>query len=340
LKRLGVIVVVILPCLVSAGVWPQSTAHFDQGPVFTVHEENDMVVRTDRHYTQGIKLSYLHADGSLPGFLQAIDRFLPNCGYDQRTSRFGLQIGQNIYTPANITTDELLEEDRPYAGWLYVGLTLQRRGLTRRGWPTLESFEVQLGSIGPPSLGEQAQTWVHEVRDLDLPRGWEHQLEAEPGIELRYWRGVRLTFSEASAEWVDFIPHGAASLGNVTTGLRVGGTLRAGLHLPDSFGVQTISSLLSTEGGWSPSAGEHRWSIYVFTGVEGWLVAHNAFLDGNLYQNSHEVSKETFVGEWKSGFAVGFRYAEAGFAYVLRSREFSDQEEENGYGSLFVKVRL
>lgn len=339
MKRALFICGVTLPVLLSWDGRGQGTARFDQGAVFTVLEENDMAVRTDRHYTQGIKVSYVHRDGSLPGFLDWLDNLLPDWGYDKRVARFGLQVGQNIYTPADISIAELLPRDRPYAGWLYTGLILQRRGLSAGRWPTLESFEVQLGAIGPPSLGEQAQTWVHEVRDIDLPRGWDHQLEAEPGIELRYWRGARLAFSEVSERWLDVLPHAGASLGNVTTGLRIGGTLRAGLNLPDSFGVQTISSLLTPEGGWSPAEGS-RWSVYVFTGIEGWLVGHNAFLDGNLYQESHAVSKEWLVGEWKSGFAVGFRYLEGGFAYVLRSREFRRQEKEHAYGSLFVKVRM
>jgi len=336
--RLAIILGLVWPGLLLGEDFASTTARFDRGPVFTVLEENDLVVRTDRHYTQGIKFSYLHRDGELPGFLRSVNTFLPECGYKSFTARYGLQIGQNIYTPANISAEELLSRDRPYAGWLYGGLTLQRRGLTSGRWPALESFEIQVGIIGPPSLAEQAQTWVHEVRAMDLPMGWENQLETEPGIELRYWRGMRLAFSQRSARHVDLIPHAGASLGNVTTALRVGGTIRAGLHLPDSFGVQTISSLLASEGGWS--AGDPAWSIYVFTGVEGWLVGHNAFLDGNLYQDSHEVSKEPVVGEWKVGFAVGFRHAEGGFAYVFRSREFRRQDEHNGYGSLFVKVKL
>lgn len=331
----------LIPLLLGIVVRPapaQGTAQFDQGSIFSVLEENDLMVRTDRHYTQGIKLAYLHKDGSLPGFLRWVDEGIGSFGYEKRTSRFGLQIGQSIYTPSDTSVEELLPEDRPYAGWLYTGLTLQRRGIAAGRWPTLESFELQLGVVGPESLAENAQTWIHKVRDIELPQGWDNQLKTEPGLELRYWRGWRLAATEASAPYFDFIPHFAANAGNTMISGRVGGMLRLGWNLPDTFGAQTISSLLTLEGGWSPTRTGPRWSFHVFSGAEGWVVAHNVFLDGNLYQNSHSVSKEPWVGELQSGFAVGFRYVQVGFMYVLRSREFETQDKDHQYGSLFLKA--
>jgi hypothetical protein len=307
------------------------------GPVFALVEENDLVLRTDRNYTQGMKVSYMHGDGSMPSFIRSFDEWLPAIGYEERVARVGVHIGQSIFTPGDTSIKELIPADRPYAGWLYLGLTLQRRGMAAGRWPTLESLEMQLGVIGPESLAEDAQTWVHEVRSFDLPQGWDNQIHAEPGVELRYWRGWKLS-SESLNQYVDFIPHTAVNLGNVMTSLRAGGMVRAGWNLPDSYGPQTISSLLTTEGGWPRSRSANRWSVYVFTGLEGWLVGHNVFLDGNLYQHSHSVNKELLVGEWTSGLGAGFRYVELGVMHVLRSPEYRGQREQHGYGSFFLKV--
>src|SRR2546430_7064985 len=41
--------------------------------------------------------------------------------------RFGYTVGQNIYTPRNIRSSIALTYDRPYAGWLYFGMILQRQ---------------------------------------------------------------------------------------------------------------------------------------------------------------------------------------------------------------------
>ena len=43
-----------------------SAQSYDQGPVFSAIEENDLVVKTDRHYTQGIKLPTSNAMVTCP----------------------------------------------------------------------------------------------------------------------------------------------------------------------------------------------------------------------------------------------------------------------------------
>src|SRR5207249_2047305 len=105
-----------------------SAQSYDQGPVFSAIEENDLVVKTDRHYTQGIKLSYLQRDGDLPNFLDRFSKWVPTPGFEFGTNKFGYIIGQSIYTPADIQQRQLIPNDRPYAGWLYGGFALQRRG--------------------------------------------------------------------------------------------------------------------------------------------------------------------------------------------------------------------
>jgi lipid A 3-O-deacylase len=310
----------------------------EQGPLFLALEENDLVVRTDRHYTQGIKFAFMHEDQFLPGVFGYLWGHIPELGFQAQIGKFGYQVGQNIYTPSDISVPDPPPDDRPYAGWLYAGFMLHRRGLTAGKWLTLESFELQLGVIGPPSLAEEAQTWIHEIRDFPLPQGWSHQLHTEPGLALRYERSVRFSPEGPDPRYLDFIPHAGFSLGNVETSGRLGLTVRLGVNLPRNFGVQTISSLSTTEGGRLRLSSSPTWGFYVFTGLEGSLVGYNAFLDGNLFQSSPHVEKEVLVAEWKSGVAVVFKYVEVGFTFVERSREFTTQDRDNGYGSIWMKV--
>lgn len=321
-------------CCAALTAFGQAT---NQGPVFTVLEENDLVVRTDRHYTQGIKLAYFHEDNFLPLGSKKFYGWLPEWGFTKQVGKFGYEIGQNMYTPADISTTALLTNDRPYAGWLYTGFILHRRGVTgAAAWPTLESFELELGVIGPWSLARDAQTWVHELRDFGLPYGWDNQLHNEPGVLLRYQRSVRWTFAKLHPFDIQLIPHAGFSLGNVETTLRVGGQLRAGFNLPDDFGIQNIDALVTSAGGW---AGRH-WGAYVFAGSEGKLVLHNAFLDGNLFSSSHSVDKEYLVGDFKAGFVLVLNRVELGYTYVFRTPEFQQQTESDQFGSLFLKVKF
>ena len=51
-----------------------------------------------------------------------------------------------------------------------------------------------------------------------------------------------------------------------------GGSVRAGWHLPDDFGVQTIDSITTTEGGWTHENITGRWGLFGFAGAQGNLV--------------------------------------------------------------------
>ena len=312
----------------------------NQGRVFSVLEENDMVVKTDRHYTQGLKLSYLQADGDVPRVVARMMEQVPSVAYQPNALKFGYQIGQSMFTPANIRTSALIPADRPYGGWLYTGLILQRRGETRGGTPVLENFALDLGIVGPESLAEEAQSWVHELRGRPLPRGWSHQLRTEPGINLKYERSHLFRSSWTDRFALDLIPRGGFSVGNVDTSLRFGGMFRMGWNLPGNFGLQTVDSLTTPEGGLPP--GQISWArrlgVFAFVGTEGRLVAHNVFLDGNLYQSSQRVEKELLIGELRTGFAVQLGRCLIGFTQVFRTPEFRKQPEHDAYGSVFAQI--
>jgi hypothetical protein len=253
--------------------------------------------------------------------------------------RLGLTLGQNIYTPKNMFTSAMVMTDRPYAGWLYVGAFLQRRGLTARGTPVLDNFELNLGIIGPDSLAEETQTWWHALGGWILPLGWHNQLKSEPGLVLKYDRQWKFSFNQPEAAWgLEFIPHAGLSLGNVQMFGAAGGIVRAGYHIPDDFGVPTIDSLATQAGGRTTST--HRFGAYLFGGVDGRAVAHNAFLDGNLWRHSLSVAKEPLVGEFKAGSVLAFKYCDVALTLVERTREFKMQTRNDRFGSLSINVKF
>ena len=313
----------------------------EQGAVFTLIEENDLFVNTDRHSTQGIRLAYLHADGFFPFGLTNVYSRLPQLGFQSYVGKFGYAVGQSIFTPADITASPPQLDERPYAGWLYAGAILQRRGFGYWGLPAQEDLELDLGVVGPWSLAKDAQIWVHQVRAFDIPRGWRHQLKNEPGIRLKYQRSLRLHLFGQDPFTGEILPHAGFSLGNVETSFRAGGLVRMGIHLADDFGVQTIDSL-GTAGSGRPKEGalRSRWSGSVFAGAEGRTVAHNIFLDGSLFRPSPDVGKEILVGDFKLGFALSYGPLEAGYTHVWRTPEFHGQQEEDTFGAVFVRWRF
>lgn len=313
---------------------------FDQGPLLSISEENDAFLNSDRYYTQGLRFTYLHSDNHLPDWMRSVSDAIPAFGYTVHALRIGTQVGQDIYTPDEINTNGFRLNERPYAGWLYTGFILQRKGRTDGGRPVLENFQMDIGIIGPASLADETQAWAHNDRSHILGK-WTDQLKNEPGLALKYQRSVLFSpGAEGEARHFDFIPHAGFSLGNVEISLRAGGLVRAGFHLPDDFGPQTIHSLASPSGGRSPGQKNGRHGFYAFLSAEGRAVAYNAFLDGNLWKPSPHVTKEPLVGEFTGGVTAIFPYCELAAFAAYRTHEFTLQETRAAYAGLTLKFKL
>ena len=139
--------------------------------------------------------------------------------------KLGFFVGQSIYTPRDIRTSEAQPNDRPWAGWLYVGWALQRLDTTTPVHK-LDTLELNVGVIGPPALAKQVQTEWHKLIGGPEPRGWAHQLPTEPGFMLGYLRKWKF-----GGDRLDIIPHAGATVGTVQTFARAGGIVRLGKNL-------------------------------------------------------------------------------------------------------------
>ena len=342
LLRAGPLTAIVLVWLWACG-W---AAELDLlGPAFNLVAENDMVVRTDRHYTHGTKLTLLGSEVAVardqPGFnfpVWLAER-TPDFGARPLATRLGVNLGQNIYTPTDITLATLQLQDRPYAGLLYASLLLQKRGTTGGGTALLDTWRLDLGVLGPQSQAEEAQNTVHRVRKLGTAQGWGNQLRTEPALAVRFQRTWRAAQGGGPDGWGwDFLPIAALSLGNVGTYASLGGQVRAGWRLPGDFGVQIIDST------GAPSMGRTRGEttrrgFFAFAGVEGRAVAYNAFLDGNLWQPSHHVDKFPLVADTKFGLVYAGRRFDVSLAEVFRTKEFVGQREIDAFGALAVSVK-
>jgi lipid A 3-O-deacylase len=117
----------------------------------------------------------------------------PPLEFQELIQKFGFDVGQDLYTPINLTTSAFVTNDRPYAGWLYIGTLREDRGLTANQIPTLDRYEVELGVVGLWALGGDERNWWRDNIDDGLANGWDHQLKNEPGLLLRMsvWRPSR-----------------------------------------------------------------------------------------------------------------------------------------------------
>ncbi len=333
-KRLSFLLLVLVAATPSAH--SGETGISDGDRTFVVYWENDIFARADRYYTNGAKLVYISgeiekdgpANGSTSWFVNAIDA-VPVHETEDSVKNFALSLGQKIYTPDDIEKEDLVEDDRPYAGYTFFGI-----GVIGRTGKRLDSFELNIGLIGPESYARNIQETVHEWVNTDEPKGWSNQLKNEPTLVLAYeikYRPWQTRFGGWSE--VDVIPSVGAALGNVYTYLNCGAEIRFGCNLPADFGTGLVRPAISLNT-FTPGAKNGRFGFHVFAGIDGRAVLQNIFLDGNTFTDSHEVDKKTFVADIMVGASLGFEQFRLTYTHVFRTKEFDEQDKNQFFGSI------
>jgi hypothetical protein len=340
----------------------------------TARLENDLFTGTDQNYTNGVAFTLVSHD--IPGTLrseclpapirlhaQLIQFMNPGFWADTAnsaaTQNVVVRFGQSIYTPEDKTRTDLITDDRPYAGLLYMGLAWNRRKHEpESSREMLDTREISFGVIGPWSLAEQTQNLVHDVRGLDKFQGWQHQLKNEPVFQLaldrkfKEFRGAGAITPGFSADSIRSI---GLRLGNIETSATAGIEGRMGWNLPNDFGSYPLRpgaenrppSSASIHGKSSdaiPASSRPRPGIHVFGILEAKAVAYDFSLDGNLFRSSHSVSRRPWVAQAAVGVSAQGLLAGHGVRLavmrVYRTREFDGQSTNQAYGSVALSFEF
>ena len=310
------------------------------GGTLSLYFENDMFTGTDRYYTNGVKIAWssrdlenysdsIYASPFLPLF-----NILPYINRKEYQKNLVLAVGQNMYTPDNTEAFGPVKGDRPYAGWLYLGVGVVWKDATVRN-----SLVLNVGVVGSWSYAQEAQRLVHDIRGLNHPNGWDNQLHNELGVVAVYEREWRWPKHDrrAGLGW-EFLPHAGLALGNVRTYANLGGELRAGFNLPDDFGTATIGPAATTstpvDGRQAATRSRYDLGLYVFARADGRVVARDIFLDGNTFGTSASVDRKWLVADLSVGAAVNYRNTKLAYAIVYRTKEFYGQKEGQLFGTV------
>ena len=279
-------------------------------------------------------LNYVSGLDEGPKRLRDLGIFVPGLERDDKM-HVALSFGHEIYTPTDITSAALLEDERPYAGHLFVGA-----GFITENEDEVETWRLSLGLVGPDAKAEQIQNALHRKIGSDEAQGWAHQLNNEFVVSLAYekkWLNQARTKSWDNQVEFDFIPHASATIGTLTNQVGVGGMLRLGQGLHHDFGPPRVRPSLAVSQFYKKESGA---SWYLFLGVDTRFVAHNIFLDGNNFSDSHSIDKEYFVSDVQAGFVVNHRRFRLAYNWVLRSREFKLQQERDLFSSISLSVHF
>jgi lipid A 3-O-deacylase len=342
---------IIVPLAVISILNPLWQAHanvpnpIENRSTFIFYLENDLFSGTDKYYTNALKLSWISKDlekishdQELPGWARWIVERTPTVNKDDFLHNLALSLGQNIYTPRDITEEDLIEDERPYAGWTYLSAALHSKS-----FQLLNTLELSLGIVGPSSHAEEVQKLVHKWSGSNEPQGWDNQLQDEPGVMLTWQRFRRILRTPVGNAFAfDAIPHAGLTLGNVFTYANLGGEIRFGYNLPADFGTSLIrpgGGVACPVGMNDPRCGSSMdFGLTVFMGADGRAVARNIFLDGNTCKDSHSVDKNHFVADISAGFSVVYKRVKLTYTHVYRTEEFKGQDGGLFFGSISLAV--
>lgn len=162
---------IIATALLAALLPLAASAQTQVGPSLQVAWDNDYLIfkgdGTDRYYTNGVRVEYFFRREKR-NFLQ---RLLLQVANDDNLYGWGL--AQHMFTPSRIDIAEVQPEDRPYAGALFAIHSLRSMNRAKR---ITVATEMNIGVMGPLSLADQAQTWVHGAIGYTIPEGWDNQV--------------------------------------------------------------------------------------------------------------------------------------------------------------------
>ena len=347
---------------------PEQSLHFRGG---TLRLENDMFTGTDRNYTNGVAFTAVSRDlqgalrpECLPQPVDLYTRFIGwadpdfwrDSGARSTSQNVVVRFGQSMYTPEDKARTDLIPDDRPYAGLLYLGLAWNRRIHPQAAsYEMLDVRELTLGVIGPWSLAEQSQNLVHRVRGIERFRGWDNQLRNEPAFQMAMERKYKpYTEGAVRSGWSsDVIGSYALRAGNIETAASTGVELRAGWNIPNDFGSYPIrpgaenrppSGVADLRTTTPQSARAPKPGAHVFLNLEAKAVAWDFSLDGNLFRHSHHVNRRPWVAQAALGISSQWLVAGHGMRLavmrVWRTREFDQQTGLHAFGSIALSMEF
>ena len=272
--------------------------------------EDDVDFKQDNDYTFGSEIGFLFT--------------FPYIDSERQTHFLSFSYVWQMYNPKNFHDYELIEEDRPYAGYQYLKTALHRREESQ-----LQTLSLQFGFIGPSTKMEQIQNGFHELIGAPLVNGWQHQLKDEMILQLNYSYRKYFEIDQKNA----FLPDIGFELGNASTKVYAMILYRFGNDTKNDFGTTGIDNTSYYK---IPRTIEKikKWRYDFQLSCKTNFIARNIFLDGNTFKDSHKVEKRSFVIEIGYGLNLGYKNWSFGYLRKHLTQEFETQNRHPNYGSL------
>lgn len=274
---------------------------------FGITFDNDIFSNTDYYYTNGINFEL-----AAPIFASSPLAW-PMLPYSKESINYhGMKMVQNMYTPTNPDTISVMEGDRPFAAYLYIGHT--KNTLSKRK-KYRQYSEIVIGLIGPGSLGGFVQAQIH---DID-PVGWSNQIQND----------LVLNYSALAEKGIFNTPHfdlnifGDAQLGTLYDNAGVGIRLRTG-KLNPYFSIPGLAKESSSEG---KDALNLQYGALADARIRG--ILYDATLQGGLFNpNNSYTIQASDIERLVLHASIGFYFAIKQIALTYKHNYISPEFKE------------
>ncbi|MBY0349038.1 MAG: DUF2219 family protein [Hydrotalea flava] len=280
---------------------------------------------TDRYFTNGLRIDYF--------FKKEKTRFpsslLLKISNDKNL--YSWSVAQYMFTPSRIDIADIQYGDRPYAGALVAIHSLKSFDYTNK---LKISSEIFIGVMGPMSLAEETQIWVHSLIHYTRPKGWANQVPND--IIINYNIGLE--------KEMIYLPGKLLFSTNIET---FNGTLYNAMGAGFMMKVGRINNCFVKDNAKNTML-NHKTQFYVFMKPSVRVILSNALLQGGFITKTHKDYKGYILN--KDQIERLNVFAEAGAAYehpkfdlaITQKMRTSDFKEGNAIevGSISINFKL
>jgi hypothetical protein len=304
--KLTLVTVAILLCGMVYGQYSKS---------FGFVEDNDAFISLtkDQYYTNGLIFSY---------------QFLSNKTSDKLIKKiYNFQIGQFMFTPSKPNVPDIVEHDRPFAGYLFANF-----GVTN--YYKKQQFlrlNYQLGILGPGSQADDVQKWLHRTFSFKNVAGWEYQIRDQIGINIDAFYLKNL----------QYYGHGTIDL-NIFSEVKFGTIFnQLGIGFISRIGFKNLASVSNTVLFNSNISHQQKRikEFYFYVKPQFTYVISNATLEGSLFNNNSPVTfnAEPLTGSLQFGLKCTTKHFNLGYSisYLTQSVD-NNRDTAHAYGSVDV----
>ena len=289
---------------------------------FGFRSDNDayFFLMQDRYYTNGLFIY----------FRRAVDQQQLKGSLEKLT--YEIAAGQKIYNPISGYSPNPAQQDRPFAGHLYGGVSTSLFFKNE----SLLKLDLNLGMLGPASLAEDGQKLLHDVVGFYEVKGWEYQIANDFSANATVAFAKLLHRSANNA--VDFTLDTYANLGTTHNGAGVGVVFRAG-NLNQLFSSSYYNALIEHN---SKSKKTHQKEFYFYTKPQLNLVVYDATVSGSLFNDDSPVTFQTkpFVFAQQLGVNYSSPRFTLDYSFIFKSREIKSAAKPHQYSSIAMYYRF